>query len=186
MDVSALWKCVGAACCLMVASCNEWVLSPTPSTAKNVSIDDLRSTADLAAKSAKDGGRVLAVCGPSGGIAYYVKPTSVGWVDDTIDAGRIVFVIDAEGNPNILFKDATEKFTDAKVDGGQVGFLRKPNTSGEFSLIVIYHTGVTETYIITKEGTDWIGLNTVTKPFVESIATVTKVGVLKSKCFVQP
>ena len=77
-------------------------------------------TASLGLVSADVSARILAVCGNSDGVAYYVAPKSTGWTKDTINKGSITFLLKDNGEPDILIKDSFEKTFSAVDDGSLV------------------------------------------------------------------
>jgi hypothetical protein len=158
-------------------------------TVQTVSIPseaELRSLAAVAVAAAPEGSRFLAVCGPSQGWSYFARPQPDGWTEDGISSGRLVFIADAKGDVNLLFRDVTGRFYSATRDGGRVVTLKEPNESGEFAILIVYpSTGVTETYTLTKDGAgEPIVLSTATKPNLKIGSVImTKISALTSKCF---
>ena len=91
---------------------------------------------------------LLAVCGPSQGVGYYLTPNEDGWVDDPITMGRMVVVVTPDRSPNIYFKDASGEMINAKSDGAEIEFTFIDSKNESFGLIERYQkTGVTQTYV---------------------------------------
>lgn len=129
------------------------------------------------------GSYLLATCGPSEGKGYYLSPRNDGWVDESITAGRMIFVASPEGTPNILFQDARGGFINAVEDGASISFSFLNPEKHSFGVIETYpKTGVTETFAISLDAEGKrVMLWTSVKAHV-SVADITKVTAYRSNC----
>lgn len=107
-----------------------------------------------AATSASAG--TIAACGPQTGHAYYpaaglVQKGKDGWADDQISSGSTTLTQNAEGELDILFKDATGEIFSAKDDSARVIVLRK--SENEIAVLVAYTEGAqaAEIYSFVRE-----------------------------------
>ena len=161
-----------------------WLLPSCAMADTNQAVaDDLQSLNDQVQATLPKGSLILATCGSSDGRAYYLEPKHTGWADDPISKGQIVFVAKADGEPNILFKDAFGGFVNAMKDGARVSFSFINEEKGSFGMIETYpKSGVTQTYAVTmdSEGNRTVLWTTVKANI--SAANITKVAAFVSKC----
>ena len=88
--------------------------------------------------------KVLAVCGASTGGGVYLDNLDEAFDEDGISSGQIIFVEDADGNPNILSRDALPELIVASEDGGVVNRISGREPSGLGLWTIVYpQTGVT-------------------------------------------
>lgn len=90
---------------------------------------------------------VLATCGASYGQARHEGEAD--WTADAITGGAFRFTLDAQGNPNVLFKDARGGVIDAAASGAEVYVAFADDLHAHIGFIVIYpDDGLIETYTI--------------------------------------
>ena len=147
------------------------------------SAEELRTLGETVVASLPKGSRLLAACGPSQGVGYYLTPQGTGWVDDPISKGRIVVVASPEGVPNIFFKDATGSVINARDDGAEItlSFIKPEKRS--FGLIEHYSsTGVTQTYVFSPSSEGRLTMLWTAAKSHMSVADITKVSAYVSVC----
>ena len=97
---------------------------------------------------------IVAQCGPSVGKSFYLAEKDGGWSDDRISKGQFLFDVDAEGNWDIISKDAFGKNVSAVADGAVIVKVQGDAPFKTFLLISAYPGfGVAETYSVTTEPT---------------------------------
>ncbi|WP_156318043.1 hypothetical protein [Porphyrobacter sp. AAP60] len=168
---------------VLLATIYMVISPPTVAQKTHVTEDELRALKSLAQSTLPEGSAILAVCGPSDGQGYYLWPRHEGWQNDPISAGRLVFVVAPDNQPNVLFLDARGEFISAKDDGGILSFSFLDPETGSFGIIETYpSTGVTSTYVVTvsPEG-ELYGLWTSLKSHISS-ANISKVTAHVTRC----
>jgi hypothetical protein len=125
--------------------------------------------------------RLLAVCGPSIGKAFYVHPEITGWTDDKITGGSFTFLIDEAGKPDIFIRDASKKKFSVRDDGSTLVAPFVDEKSDTFTFILIGNNGGVSTYqlSIARNGSR-ILLWTDTKNL--SAGVISKVSAFTSQC----
>jgi len=134
-------RCFVAACALMI-----------PSIA---SADELSDLYDLRAQIEGEftDWKVVAVCGASSGKSYFMQELQKGWQDDQISSGNLIFLIDNQNNPDVLFIDATQGVRSATLEGAKVFEVFSRPASNEHIWLAAYaSTGTTETYSLSLGG----------------------------------
>jgi hypothetical protein len=160
------------------------LLSAISATVPTVpSAEELRTLGSAVIASQPKGTRLLAACGPSQGIGYYLTPREDGWTDDPITKGRIIIVASATGEPNVFFQDAKQRVVSAIEDGADISFSHILPEKRSFGIIERYKsTGVVQTYIFSSSPNGRARLLwTTAKPHV-SIANITKVTAHVADC----
>ena len=91
-------------------------------------------------------------CGASKGWSYYfagglVSDEKAGFSKDAISEGKTTLVVDANGNGDVLFIDATGTLGSAKQQGGEVIVLNANDTAG-MNWLLLYPNGILENYAL--------------------------------------
>jgi hypothetical protein len=121
----------------------------------SASADELSELYDLRAQLEGDfpNWKVVAVCGASSGKSYFMQELQKGWQDDQISSGNLIFLIDDQGNPDVLFIDATQDVRSSALEGAKVVELfSRPDSSEHVWLVAYASTGTTETYSLSLGG----------------------------------
>ena len=94
--------------------------------------------------------KIITTCKDEGGYSYYfpggvVPKGKDGWHKDDITDGFIIFKMEA-GDPNIIFRDATNITKSVKEQGATVKILHADSATGMTLVLVDYGVGVLENY----------------------------------------
>lgn len=129
----------------------------------------------------------IAACGPQEGRAYYpaaglVPKGKDGWADDQISAGSTTLTQNAEGQLDILFKDATGEIVSAKDDSAQVVVLRK--SQNEITVLVAYMEGAeaAEIYSFVREVDGKAKMLQLSSKGLSAAVALPKAGVYVADC----
>lgn len=135
------------------------VLQPPMASLSDLEARDTRKAIDQWVGSS---GRALFLCGQSDGLGVFTASWEDGYSTDGITDGRIAFILRAEGKADVVFRDATGRYTSSVDDGAEVIRISKDQVE---SWVIIYAgTGIVETHNIVSVDNQLIDLWTANKP----------------------
>lgn len=124
---------------------------------------------------------IVADCGSAGGKVFYVNPSENAWRDDAITGGRVLIDALADGNVNVIFRDAMKRTVNVTDDGGYAVLVARNDDWSQFTVTVAYpETGAVETYMLTDKGGEKLLLWSTIRPGLGPIPP--KVSAYVSKC----
>jgi hypothetical protein len=134
------------------------------------------------AQAPDSSGKLLAVCGASKGMAYYVTPQEKGWETDAISGGSVTFTLDTQLKPDLIIKDAFGKSFSSRERGSTVVLMANDEKFRNFSILVLESdgTGFGAYQVIEREDNSRVLLWTNTKNRVAGL--ITKVSAYVSAC----
>lgn len=107
-------------------------------------------------------GHALFICGQSDGLGIFASSWHEGFIADGMKDGRLVFAIDRSGKADVIFRDATGKYTSSREDSATV--TRIAHDATEIWIIAYDKTGIVETHNIVAVENQLVDLWTANKP----------------------
>jgi hypothetical protein len=137
--------------CASLSACSDVSELGAPGEPEDISWQEQAGARQYATKAAP-GAEVLAICGGSKGRAYFLDTVERGWVNDQIGQGRIILLRLPGGKLDILYRDASGRYSRPSEEGGDVQMTYAREASKEFGAVVVYpRTGVVESFNFLKD-----------------------------------
>jgi len=98
----------------------------------------------------KDGAELIAICGNSSGVGYFLDQPDSMFEPDYLDGGVIVFAKNADGSPDIVHRDALKEMIVVSESGAEISKLPDSEDNRLGIWIVTYPAStIVETYNLT-------------------------------------
>jgi hypothetical protein len=127
-----------------LTACSKSVEQPKLEPFSSEQAQDARHAAD---KWVGSRGRALFICGAASGLGLFAGDEwAKGFQPDGMTGGRLVFIINDEGRPDVVLRSALQRYSSAIEEGGEVVHM---TAEGAESWLVVYSSGVVEVHNLT-------------------------------------
>jgi hypothetical protein len=151
--------------CVSLAACSKLVEQPEMFSLTSEQAHDARLAV---AKWVGAQGKTLFVCGAASGLGLTATEWDKGYQTDDMPDGRLVFIIDANGKPDVIIRDGSGIYNSAIDQGGNVVHM---TAGGAESWLIVYSSGIIEVHNLTVADDKLVDLWTQNRSTSQVFAT---------------